>query len=159
MFIDTQVSTLRECLLEWLFQARELLKPRGSGSGSGSGSSQGAQPGRDADALLGAVRMVPGEVVAHVLDRVRWCLHMGKSPGGPGPYPGCLVITNYRVIILSPRKRPRPADAAAGSAVSTGEQHSRYDMHRYFFMTSLPLAAIHRVQVIRPLSGPYIAPI
>ena len=234
VFIDTQVSSLRECLQEWLYQARELLKPRprvlplplhqqvtihpsddgDQKSGSDNDHEEGKReegsilegkseistvqphispplppsnllpvgPAVPVDtSVLSMIRLVPGESIAHVVDRVRWCLHMvatnphflclscinpahvsilpmhlqlsctslspcscnypshtstpltlplaqGKSSGGPWPYPGCLVVTNYRLVLLSPGKVPLMIethhDGGSGSGSSSGSSSS-----------------------------------
>ena len=133
VFIDTQVSSLRECLQEWLYQARELLKPKPRMSqltiqptvdshhynNREKGSNNDQEEGRDGErkreegsivegksedttvhpciippipsslppappappvppdtSVVSMIRLIPGESIAHVLDRVRWCLHM-----------------------------------------------------------------------------------
>ena len=134
VFIDTQVSSLRECLQEWLYQARELLKPKprvlqmtpqvtiqtsvkddhnsrsnidhvegcdGEGKREEGSITEGKCDGDEmtippcssppiasnvpltsapADhSIVSMIRLVPGETIAHVLDRVRWCLHMVRT--------------------------------------------------------------------------------
>ena len=50
------------------------------------------------------VNLLPGEILAlDVLERIHWCVHVGKTSStssGPLPLPGCLHITNYRLILI-----------------------------------------------------------
>lgn len=121
----------------------------------------------DADSIIDLISLLPGENVLS-LDKVRWCVQAGKSTDSiPQPCPGCLAITTYRVILLSPRKLgarsialPNPThknyetnNERTDSRVKmknrqaedrTVGQHSRFGVPRYFSMTSVPLSAIFR---------------
>ena len=119
----------------------------------------------DADSIIDLISLLPGENVLS-LDKVRWCVQAGKSTDSiPQPCPGCLAITTYRVILLSPRKLGARSIALPilNHNVTNNErtdsrvkiknrqaedrtvgQHSRFGVPRYFSMTSVPLSAIFR---------------
>lgn len=129
LFMETQVSNLRECLQEWLYQARLLEEVDHTTAGSGKFVK-----------IAEAVTLLPGEILAlDVLERIHWCVHVGKS-SGPMPLPGCLHITNYRLIFNSMRK----------TKCEKQNRHSRYDIPNFFQMTSLPLCSILKVQLVPP---------
>ena len=128
LFMETQVSNLRECLQEWLYQAR-LLEEVNDFKGSGKFVK-----------VAEIINLLPGEVLAlDVLERIHWCVHVGKA-SGPMPLPGALHITNYRLIFNSMRK----------TTCKTQTRHSRYDIPNFFQMTSLPLCSIIKVQLVPP---------
>jgi len=128
LFIETQVSNLRECLQEWLYQAR-LLEEMDDFTGSGKFVK-----------VEEVVNLLPGEILAlDVLERIHWCVHAGKA-SGPMPLPGALHITNYRLIFNSMRK----------TTSKTQTRHSRYDIPNFFQMTSIPLCSIMKVQLVPP---------
>jgi hypothetical protein len=119
----------------------------------------------DADSIIDLISLLPGENVLS-LDKVRWCVQAGKSTDSiPQPCPGCLAITTYRVILLSPRKLGARSIALPNvnyyetinersdnrvkminrqAEDRTVGQHSRFGVPRYFSMTSVPLSAIFR---------------
>ena len=103
----------------------------------------------DADSTENMISLIPGESIVSV-DRMRWCVHMGKtSEPTQQPHPGCIVITTYRVVLLSPRK----LDARMHSeevGMQRGGGGDRYVTPKFFQMTSVPLSAIFRVQVAQP---------
>ena len=124
----------------------------------------------DADSITDLISLIPGEAVISV-DKMRWCVHVGRvQDPAPQPYPGCMVTTNYRVVLLSPRKLglrsspPSPVckkgensdEKEGASGLLEGVQccdsttHSRYGTPRYFSMTSVPLSAIFRLYVAQP---------
>ena len=125
----------------------------------------------DADSITDLITLLPGENILS-LDKMRWCVQATKTTDTvPQPCPGCLVITTYRVILLSPRKLGARSLALHNNPTSnqcetnndqTGNrvkmrsneaehktlgQHSRYGVSRYFSMTSVPLSAIFRANV------------
>ena len=125
----------------------------------------------DADSIIDLITLLPGENILS-LDKMRWCVQATKTTDTvPQPCPGCLVITTYRVILLSPRKLGARSIALHKNPTSnphktnndqTGNrvkmknneaehktlgQHSRYGVSRYFSMTSVPLSAIFRANV------------
>lgn len=59
----------------------------------------------DADSISDMINLLPSEFISSV-DRVKWCLQSNKlqTESSPCPFPGSLVLTNYRIILLSPRK-------------------------------------------------------
>ena len=125
----------------------------------------------DADSIIDLITLLPGENILS-LDKMRWCVQATKTTDTvPQPCPGCLVITTYRVILLSPRKLGARSIALHNNQISneyktnndqignrlkkknkeaekkTLRQHSRYGISRYFSMTSVPLSAIFRANI------------
>jgi hypothetical protein len=124
----------------------------------------------DADSITDLISLIPGEAVISV-DKMRWCVHVGRvQDPAPQPYPGCMVTTNYRVVLLSPRRlglrsiptspackneknseeRDGPSGRFEGVQCSDSATHSRYGTPRYFSMTSVPLSSIFRLYVAQP---------
>jgi hypothetical protein len=122
----------------------------------------------DADSITDLISLIPGEAVISV-DKMRWCVHVGRvQDPAPQPYPGCMVTTNYRVVLLSPRRlglrstptspvrkkgseeKEGPSGQFEGVQCCDGTTHSRYGTPRYFSMTSVPLSSIFRLYVAQP---------
>lgn len=103
----------------------------------------------DADSIENMIALIPGESIVSV-DRMRWCVHMGKtSEPTQQPHPGCIVITTYRVVLLSPRKLDARTHLEE-TGMQRGGGGDRYNIPKFFRMTSVPLSAIFRVQVAQP---------
>lgn len=126
LFMDNSVlvSNLRECLQEWLYQARFDKSVRCKTLAT------------KALLLDNPQSTLQGEELVHVIDKVRWCVNVGKSSSHL-PYPGAVYVTNFRIIFVTTRK--------TGS--ETQDRHSRYDVPAFFSMTSVPLTAIWKIQV------------
>ncbi len=79
LFIDSAVTTLRECLEEWLYQASNTLKTK---------------PFED------FTNYIPGEILINSIHKIRWSISSNKGVG----IPGSIYVTNYRIILANARK-------------------------------------------------------
>lgn len=141
LFMHSFVSSLRECLQEWLGQTAA-----GDDDSTGPFSSQ---------RLTSMIRLIPGEVITFMPpERVHWSVAGGTPSSSPAQhatnaltFPGRLCATNYRVIFLSAR---RPA-AAAQQLV-----HSRYSVPATFAAVSIPLGQIFKLMAGPPSHSLYL---
>jgi Ca2+-binding EF-hand superfamily protein len=131
-FIHSFVSNLRECLLEWLFQAT-------------SDDSEAMTSQR----LAKIIRLLPGEIISFMPpEKVHWCVSGGSKAGGHNAviFPGRICATNYRIVFLSSRKSPGWQQSG----------HSRYEIPAFFNMISMPLATLHKLYIAAPRSSIYL---
>ena len=88
MFFNSFVSSLRQCLQEWLIQAT---------ASSSDSSTSLAKVDTALDAL-------PGEIIAFApTERVYWCVLGGKHCKYPQHIPGVMYATNYRIVLFALR--------------------------------------------------------
>eukprot|EP00981_Chlorochromonas_danica_P003236 scaffold633_cov288-Ochromonas_danica.AAC.71 len=138
VFLASFVSSLHDCLQEWL-----NLTIESSGEFSSSGQSGSVKA---VNSSKFAMNTLNGEIVAlSPRDRVHWCVFVGKITKEPFFIPGHLIVTNYRIVLTSSRR-----------AAAQQLKPSRYDLPAFFRQICLPLSAVVKYTVAAPRHSIYI---
>lgn len=126
VFTDCEVSSIRECFLEWIQKTQTIYNVTDD-SPFGTSTSFGLDT-------------IKGEIIAHVSERTRWTISSGKSVGTVPSFTGSLYVTNYRLVLSTNRNLNR----------AKPQFQSRFDIPAFFDIISLPLNCIYRVQLTQP---------
>jgi hypothetical protein len=83
LFVDYDLSTTRECLLAWLYQANKTVDEDGHKIS-------------DNEFLL-----LAGEQIKNTVDKARWVVYTGGKTKDLVTYGGKCYITNYRICLIT----------------------------------------------------------
>lgn len=120
LFAKLEVTSVRECLHSWLYQAKALQH-----------TDEKAEFRRNH--VVQGVKRLPGEDILLTVDKCRWSIYYGSKPKKNELFSGRIYITSYRVYL-------------ATYFPNFGYCHSCIDIPMYFDRISLPLSSIYRVQ-------------
>lgn len=133
LFMDSEVSSIRECFLEWIQKC--YLQSQSLDSNLGSSLS------------TNIFETMPGEILRSSTERVRWVIMSGKATGDVPSYRGALNITNYRIVLSAARSYYH--------SLNTSYQ-SRFDLPPFFDIISIPLSNISRISITQPKNSLHI---
>jgi hypothetical protein len=126
LFMESEVSSIRECFLEWIQQSQSPISSEETQTTSSSTNS---------------FETMPGEIKNNVAEKVRWMTISGKCTGLMPSYRGTLFVTNYRVVLFSSRIYENK---------ESENYQSRYDVPSFFNVITIPLNTIYRIQISQP---------
>lgn len=120
LFARLEVTSVRECLHSWLYQAKALQRT-------------GEKAEFRRNHVYQVVKRLPGEDILETVDKCRWSIYYGSKPKKNELFSGRVYITTYRLYL-------------ATYFPNLGYSHSSIDIPMYFDRISLPLSSIFRVQ-------------
>jgi len=122
LFAKLEVTSVRECLHSWLYQAK-------------AAQHTDEQVEFRRNHVIQGVKRLPGEEILLTIDKCRWSIYYGFKPKKNELFSGRVYITSYRVYL-------------ATYFPNFGYCHSSIDIPMYFDRISLPLSSIYRVQSV-----------